>query len=149
MNENSNPIRFLRVSAFGDSIAIEKSSIRKLLNVSCEALVATGNGGLIMEYENSIIPVVDFRAEATRDTGSESAAILTNVLSKNFVVLVDEVGIELDYSYSDDKRAGFFSAALNRYVHDCIVVGGVTVFVIDIERMMSPIIREHLLENKI
>ncbi|MGF6275885.1 chemotaxis signal transduction protein [Massilia sp. UYP11] len=146
MTKIFSPVSLLRLSAFGRAIAIEKSKIKEILKIENNHLVIPCNRGLLMTYRNQIIPVVDCRAIASNESFEGATAIVATVLTRNFVLLVDECGDKLQFSYSENQNTFELKYHAFAWMKQCVWRDGVRIFVVDLDLMMGPIIKEHLLK---
>jgi hypothetical protein len=133
-------------SALGQDIAVEKNKIVAMLKIgSDDVIVCHGRArGLVTSYCGDIIPVVDCRQSGAASYAG-SSAMVAKVLGKKFMLLIDRVSGSVEFSYLEciemcDTRDDSAGGLIGR-----IWKNGQSIYVVDLDLMMGPVIKQLML----
>ncbi len=141
------PVLFLRVAALGAELAVQLAQVQSLVQLAVPHAVLRHASGLAMVHEGDVIPLVDYRCpESNGGPWTGEPALLATVLGRRFAIAVDRVGgsftVESDEICAPDPAL----VAQCPYLTGCVLRGGREIYLIDIEVLLGPAVRGHLLK---
>lgn len=120
------------LSAFGRSVAIERSKTLEVIEISFDHLIVMHERGLLMTYQDQVIPVVDCRAVPELKNFKGATAVVACLSGKNFAMITDEYFEDINFGYSADFIAGEENE-INAAIVGCIMRNGNPIFVLDLD----------------
>lgn len=142
------PITFLRFSALGADLAVEAAKVCAVLELGAAHAPTRHGAGLVMRHADGIIPLVDFRSGAEKGKRLPGAPLLVAlVCGRRFGIAVDGIHGRIGIAYAEIRMPRDGLARQAPYLTGSVWRDGRELFLIDVDRLLGPAVRTHLLKT--